>query len=115
MTLRDQVIKLAHELPELRKYLVPALRKEAMSFEDYIERTYGDEVPNPNPETRDKHPKVKIETILKGTDPHAQMMTRRMHDEYLRQMEQRRKNKEYLESMKGLPLPWNPLIDREPH
>ncbi|MFA6234138.1 MAG: hypothetical protein WC824_08130, partial [Bacteroidota bacterium] len=31
--LRERVLKLAHEVPELRKHLVPILRKTAMEFD----------------------------------------------------------------------------------
>lgn len=62
---RDQVIKLAKENPDLRKYLVPLLQKTAMEFptEDAWEK-YKKE--HPGAERRDHT--VKKDTGGKGTD-----------------------------------------------
>lgn len=41
MSLRNKIIRLAHAKPELRKHLLPLLKKKADPFKDYLEGEKG--------------------------------------------------------------------------
>lgn len=70
--LSEQILKLAHEQPELQKYLVPLLMRQSAQKEKSWERFLAEKydggkrkVPNPNPKTRDKYPQVTLFTAIK--------------------------------------------------
>jgi hypothetical protein len=66
----DQITKLAHGVPALRRYLVPLLRKHAGSakWDEFLAAKYDGgrkKVPNPNLKTKDRYPEVTLFTALK--------------------------------------------------
>ena len=86
----QQLLRMAHQHPETRKHLIPLLRalraaeekktppKKAplKSWQDFLDAKYDGghrQVPNPNPKTRDKFPKVTLWTAIEyeqgGTKP----------------------------------------------
>jgi hypothetical protein len=85
--LYQQLLRLAHQVPALRRYLVPLLRTGAKQgpparWDEFLKERYEGgkkKVRNPNLKTKDKYPEVSLYTALK--DPH---MMKRVLEEYHR-------------------------------
>jgi hypothetical protein len=74
--LREQVAKLAQDVPSLRRYLVPLIKQAAQGppakWQEFLDAKYeggSRKVTNPNLKTKDKYPKVTLWTALKN--PHT--------------------------------------------